>query len=274
MISRLEGAEITSIRLHFDTPDLRLVVDSMISGLTPARVWADDKATPRTVLAWEGRCCYIVGHFGNATINKALSKLFSTEIAREGRSGKLGFFKLSYSPNEWSRSAEEIFGQLKEKDVPRRIYCSVASCSFENYSPSLPRGLELRQIDVELLESGLAHVDSVKDDILGGWPSLDTFLERGFGITLLVESSVVSWCTAEYVSEDKCGMGIETIKEYEGRGFATIVASEFVRHSLTLGVRPYWDCWVSNKPSVRVAEKVGFTKAYDYKMAIGAFADD
>jgi hypothetical protein len=245
----------------------------MICGLTPARIWVDDKTTPRTAMAWDkNRSCYIAGDSENPQVNREFSEVFSDEIAQEGLSRKLGFFKLYYAPDKWSGRAEEVFGELKDRDVPRRIYCSIASNASENHRQSLPRGFKLRQIDAELLKSGLAHVDSVKNEILGGWPSLETFLERGYGFALLGESSVICWCTAEYVSEGKCGIGIETNKGYEGRGFATIVASEFVRYSLSLGVKPYWDCWLSNKGSIRVAEKVGFEKPYDYKVAIGTFA--
>ena len=108
---------------------------------------------------------------------------------------------------------------------------------------------------------------------LGGWPSFETFLDRGFGFTMLDGTSVVCWCTAEYVSEGKCGIGIETIEAYQRRGIATVVTGEFVRHALASGVNPHWDCWASNTPSVRVAEKMGFADMHDYKIAIGTFGD-
>jgi RimJ/RimL family protein N-acetyltransferase len=73
------------------------------------------------------------------------------------------------------------------------------------------------------------------------------------------------------MSEGKCGIGIETVEEHQGKGFATAVAAEFVRHALALGFKPHWDCWANNLPSIRVAEKVGFEDAHDYKGAIGGF---
>ena len=142
---RLHSEETLSIRPHFDTPNLRLVVDSIIDGKTPAIVWADDLATPKTVLAWEGRCIYLVGDFEDAEVNKGLRAIFSTEIQPEGQSRKLGFFKLYYSPDAWSLRLEEIFGSLLDNDVERRIYCSVQDNSSRIAVPSPP--LELRQIN-------------------------------------------------------------------------------------------------------------------------------
>jgi len=31
--------------------------------------------------------------------------------------------------------------------------------------------------------------------------------EKGFGIATVVGARIVGWCTAEYVSEGKCGIG-------------------------------------------------------------------
>lgn len=268
---RLHSEETLSIRPHFDTPNLRLVVDSIIDGKTPARAWADDLAAPKTVLAWEGRCIYLVGDFEGAKVNKGLREIFSTEIQPEGQSRKLGFFKLYYSPDAWSLRLEEIFGSLSDNDVERRIYCSVRDSSARVAVPSPP--LELRQIDAQLLQSDFAHIGLVRDEILGCWTSFETFLDQGFGFAMLDGTSVVCWCTAEYVSEGKCGIGIETIEAYQRRGIATVVTGEFVRHALASGVNPHWDCWASNTPSVRVAEKVGFADKHDYKIAIGTFGD-
>ena len=126
----------------------------------PARVWADDLAAPRTVLAWEGRCIYLVGDFEGAEVNKGLREIFLTEIQPEGQSRELGFFKLYYSPDAWSLQLEEIFGLLSDNDVERRIYCSVRESSSRIAVPSLPP--ELRQIDAQLLQSDFAHIGSVK----------------------------------------------------------------------------------------------------------------
>ena len=147
---RLHSEEMLSIRPHFDTPNLLVVVDSIIDGKTPARVWADDLAAPRTVLAWEGRCIYLAGDFEDAEVNEGLREIFSTEIQPEGQSRELGFFKLYYSPDAWSLRLEEIFGPISHKNVERRIYCSVRDISSRIDVPSPP--LKLRQINAELLK--------------------------------------------------------------------------------------------------------------------------
>ena len=53
------------------------------------------------------------------------------------------------------------------------------------------------------------------------WPSEERFCERGLGAAALAGRRVVCWCTAEYVSAARCGVGIETEPLYMGRGIAT-----------------------------------------------------
>ncbi len=81
------------------------------------------------------------------------------------------------------------------------------------------------------------------------------------------------WCTAEFVSDGKCGIGIETIPAYRGRGFATVTASAFLEHCAERAMTPLWDAWVRNVPSAAVAEKVGLEKVETYAIYVCEFDD-
>ena len=100
---------------------------------------------------------------------------------------------------------------------------------------------------------------------------MERFFKFGFGFSLVTKRRIVSWCTAEYVSRGKCGIGIETIPEYQNRGFATITASAFVEYCIQKGIRPHWKCNRDNLASRRVAEKVGFMKELEYPVHFGKF---
>ena len=80
-------------------------------------------------------------------------------------------------------------------------------------------------------------------------------------------------CTAEYVSGGRCGIGIETVPAYQGRGIATLTASAFAGYCATWSITPHWDAWSSNLPSVVVAEKVGFRKVETYSVLVADFSD-
>jgi RimJ/RimL family protein N-acetyltransferase len=81
---------------------------------------------------------------------------------------------------------------------------------------------------------------------------------HGFGYAAVIPDRVICWCTAEYVSPQRCGIGIATDPAFERRGVATATAAQFVAECLRRGKRPYWECAAGNPASARVAEKAGF----------------
>ena len=105
------------------------------------------------------------------------------------------------------------------------------------------------------------------------WGSVEAFLRGGFGYCIASEREIVCWCTAEHVSPGWCGVGIETISEYQRRGLATTAATAFLSHCVGNGIRMHWDCWADNAPSVRVAEKIGLDVVERYEVACGTIVD-
>jgi GNAT superfamily N-acetyltransferase len=118
-----------------------------------------------------------------------------------------------------------------------------------------------------------APAGAARTSPLPTWGSTAGFLRSGFGVVAHDTDQIVSWCLAEYVSGRKCGVGIETIGRHRGRGFATLTASAFVEKCAERQVTPYWDSWVSNRPSRTVAERVGFQKIGNYWVWLGDFGD-
>jgi RimJ/RimL family protein N-acetyltransferase len=103
------------------------------------------------------------------------------------------------------------------------------------------------------------------------WPSLERFYEHGFGYAALDGAGVVCFCTAEYVSAQRCGIGIATETAYERRGIATATAAHFVQLARERGVAPHWECGGWNAASIRVAEKLGFARIAEERYWIGTF---
>ena len=90
------------------------------------------------------------------------------------------------------------------------------------------------------------------------WPERRLFHKHGFGHAVVHGGSIAAWCTAEYVSARKCGVGIETAEPSRRQGFGTAAAIAFITHCDRIGLTPHWDTWVDNAPSVGLAEKCGF----------------
>ena len=146
--------------------------------------------------------------------------------------------------------------------------------SIRDWRTRLPTGFRISVIDDRLTARGmLANADDMVAEIESCWESLSAFRRSGFGFIAHDARAIVCWCTAEFVSDGKCGIGIETIPAYGGHGFATLTASAFVEHCAERAITPYWDAWAYNLPSVAVAEKVGFEKAETYAIYVCEFGD-
>jgi GNAT superfamily N-acetyltransferase len=123
-------------------------------------------------------------------------------------------------------------------------------------------------IDVRLVDAGLANEASSLGVDLGSrfWPSLDAFLEGGFGVCARADGQVVSLCYAACVAGGEAEVDIVTRPEYRGHGFAGAVARRFVHECLERGLQPTWDCFRENAASMRLAQGLGFTFEEAYWM--------
>lgn len=135
--------------------------------------------------------------------------------------------------------------------------------------PRLPDGFRISEINDRYADlSTLHNFSSVRAEIAACWPGVEDFRRAGFGFVAHDAEKIVCWCTAEYLSTDSCGIGIETVPEFRGHGFATAAATAIVRHCADRAITPHWDAWASNVPSIAVAEKIGLHKTETYTIFV------
>jgi RimJ/RimL family protein N-acetyltransferase len=247
-------------RVHhlFEAEHLALVLDAVIAGNTPAQVWTDDRTSPRTALIRDGAHSVYLG--GAVDQPARWRELFDREIA----AAKPGFLKL-YVPEATART---VFGGYPL--LPRqRVLYRRAPVPIQEPRPQVPAGFRISAIDERF--DALAALDNftaVLAEIESCWRSVDDFRRTGFGFVAHDATTIVCWCTAECVSDNRCGIGIETVEAYAGRGFATSTASAFVDNCVKLALTPYWDAWTTNLASVAVAERIGFTRTEAYSIFV------
>ena len=258
------------------TKHLSFTIDAVIAGNSPGRMWVDDPNEPSVAFLWDGyHCYYFVGTSSNKKFNTALKKLLFKEIIPKAIENNHEIFKIEYFPEEWEPIVEEMLREKLPVKHARKFF-TLNKPMIPKWKDILPTGFSVRKIRKILLESDIKNVQSIIDEINQCWNSVDDFLEKSFGFCLVYtpknrEEEIQGWCTGEYLSEEKCGVGIKTFRGYRKRGFATAMASAFVEHSLSVNIQPHWDASADNNASVRVAEKVGFSKIQDYEVYFGAF---
>ena len=252
--------ELVNHKNRFPGPHLQLILRSVEAGTTVARMWGlPQQDAESLVVLWEqGNYSIYIAGAPEGDGASALTNLFTETIIAAIRSQGRRYFKIRALDKKLHQKLPNLLSSVQFHPVQTRFY------AFDQEQPNtapfpVVEGLSIISIDRTLLHrADLAQREEVLDEIGGMWPSLDQFLAYGLGSVAIKDNAVVCWCTAEFASADRCGLGIATAPAYEGRGIATATAAHVVRAARQRGIVPHWECNSQNIGSQRVAEKVGF----------------
>ncbi len=75
---------------------------------------------------------------------------------------------------------------------------------------------------------------------------------------------IVSTCISVSVAANVHGIDIETIEAHQGKNLAQTLAHHYVQECLKNNWIAYWDCMDMNKPSIAIAEKIGFRNMFHF----------
>ncbi|HET7015357.1 MAG TPA: GNAT family N-acetyltransferase [Streptosporangiaceae bacterium] len=261
MIS-LPNSDAHRIRQLFGAEHLSFVIEAMITGHSPARIWVDDP-DPTTALIWDGAHCVYVA--GPADKGGQWQEVFRHQIARSAPS----LIKLYLGEAAACDPTLRLPGYtLKQRE---RVLYRLDQPAKRIAPPPLPTGFTITEIGAGFDELGaLDHFDEVEGEIGSCWNSIEDFRRAGFGFCVHDRRSIACWCTAEYVSTGQCGIGIETVPQCRRRGFATAATHAFLTHCAAHQITPHWDAWSDNTPSIAVAENTGFRKIETYSILVAS----
>jgi GNAT superfamily N-acetyltransferase len=261
----LPAEAYAKVRPLFTGPLLTLVVDAVLMRNSPARIWVDDADRPGSALLWDkAGSYYLAGDAANTEFNAGVSAFVARQISQG-----CSYFKILYGSKAWEKWIPNLFSGTAPVKRQRELHV-LKRARIPGWRDRLPPGFRVQPIEAALLRAErIKNREAVADEICSCWIALEDFLERGFGRAILRGDEIVCWCTAECVSQGKCGIGIETLAEYQGRGLATLAAGAFVEQALSRAITPHWDAWADNVASLAVARKVGFEKLLDYSVYLG-----
>jgi RimJ/RimL family protein N-acetyltransferase len=260
MLNQLPITELSAYVNYFPGPQLRMVAASIVEGNTAAQLWISDTGG---LLLWDkgNNVFYFSGQLTTDPDAAAFAKLFATEIRAQAIKEGARYFKVRLLSEGLEPALPALFQGIELREAHSLFYRFDQAAPLPAPAPQMA-GVDFALIDGAFLaRTGLANMEEVRGEIRWMWPSEEQFLANGFGYAAVAVDRILCWCTAEYVSRDRCGIGITTDPEFEGRGLATATAARFVAESLRRGIVPHWESDHDNLASVRVAEKVGFTLA-------------
>ncbi|MFQ6088917.1 MAG: GNAT family N-acetyltransferase, partial [Candidatus Methanofastidiosia archaeon] len=242
-------------------------------GNNEAKIWVENYNSITSTFLWDrgNNVFYFGGNHSNEEFISEINKLIKQKIEKSAVKENYSHFKVHAQIALWNSYIKDIFKDYHIKDSIKLFY-EYQKVKVNNDKNLLPKDITIRPIDFDLLETKkIKNVEYIKQEVEWMWPSIQRFYDNGFGFVAMHEDKAVCWCTSEYVSKKMCGIGIETISEYQNRGIATATATTFVKYCLENNIIPYWECDIDNIGSVRVAEKIDFQKASPAIFYIGKF---
>ncbi|WP_379315551.1 GNAT family N-acetyltransferase [Paenibacillus puldeungensis] len=94
------------------------------------------------------------------------------------------------------------------------------------------------------------------------WNSSSDFINNGIGYTILSEHDIpASTAFASFIIDNKLEIGIETCKENQGSGFASLVCAKLIDYCIVNGYEPVWSCNSGNLGSRKLAHRLGFEES-------------
>jgi RimJ/RimL family protein N-acetyltransferase len=273
MVTELVFDDYCLVKPFFEGSEFDLLLSAILEGNSLAQVWVDDKSEPESVFLWDkaNNVFYLAGGESNVQFNREIRALIGRKVVPELKLRRRFHFRLRSTSELWDKTLSSIFVDTN-LTLGHHIFHTHQKPVKHDWRSSMPEGLRLKQIDEHFLhEEPYENKEFVLDEIQQMWPTVDGFVKFGFGSSIVTENQVVCWCTAEYMSKGKCGVGIETVHDYQNMGLATSAASAFVEHCKARNIKPHWECNAENLASRRVAEKVGFVKEHEYRVYHGKF---
>jgi RimJ/RimL family protein N-acetyltransferase len=225
------------------------IPNSVIAGIGHGRVFANDPVRPTAALVYNNGACTLAGAADDLVFAE---KVCQRLLEYHGSD----YFILYAFPEAWEAVLDSNLGSTVKKR--RRLDFDFNRSRFariEGWENSLAAGYELRRIDENLMQ----RIREVANPYSRSyWKSAADFEQHGIGFCTVHQDAIVSMCYTAFAWHGHHDIDILTADGHRRLGLGTVVACAFIDLCLKHDLVPNWDCWSNNRPSVVLAEKLGF----------------
>ncbi|MFZ6026207.1 MAG: GNAT family N-acetyltransferase [Chloroflexota bacterium] len=240
-----------------------VIPQAVLSGHNPGRIFVDDGTHPAAAFLWTPCGFYfLAGKAEDVVFRRDLSSLLFDELIPEARArGENGFVFIPSDPG-WSTHWDVILQGRRPIQIYRRIFGFDAACFAAARAGlrTLPAGYRLAHIDAACL----VRFADLGAEVAATWGDADAFLVHGRGFCLSNGAELVSACLSVFASDTAEEISIHTTERSRRQGWGAVTAAALIEDCLASGRHPNWECWWENEPSVKLAEKLGYTMLQDY----------
>ena len=234
---------------------------SVLSGLSPGRVFADRLDAPEALLVWsfgiEG--VYLIGKEFTVGFSRQLDEFARGELKELLAAAGYPWLEISGSTREADQLIQTAFSDRDLEYDEQWVYRSNLQTSAADVD-----GETLSVAEVLDLDCCDAHL-GVSRSVEKFWSDADRYGQFGLGFCSAVDGVPVSLCMSAFVDGDVHCVELETAEVFRRQGHATIAAQRLLAECATRGLTVHWDCMADNEGSWRTAAKIGLQRVAEYR---------
>lgn len=277
MISELNKNEFYKVR-HITDLTSNIEVKAVASGLNPGRIYVDDATNITAILIWiKGQNGFqLMGNARSAPFLNELGEFMKVYIEPELLRLHINTVEIGVVDESWEDVLHRMAGNREVFSDIQHVFTLDSGADLTEYlnHPAIHEGnpysdevVRILRIDEALLKAEkFNNLSFLNDKISSFWNNMDDFLEHGFGYIAVHGQDIASVCSSAFIADQTHAIDIETTEAYRRRNYGALVARAFVEECRTKGVHPYWDCSPDNAGSIRLAEGVGMSLDFNYKV--------
>ena len=263
MYCEIRKSQFSTVTPLLEGVSAYLSLPAVIEGTSSGRVWVDDLIDPGSALVWDlaNGFLFVCAKSRSDVDNSEVTKVLKETLKPLARKSGYTELYILFLPEIEETHVDELLRNLpfSTRDIYHFHLSSPSTISTSDIV--IPPPFQLVRIDHEILDNDkIINIKEIKRCIKACWNSLEDYFENGVGYLLLTDDTVVSWCSTDYVVSNTCDLYVETFDGYREKGFGTIVASASVKECLYRNYEVDWHCWQYNTGSIRLAEKIGFSR--------------
>jgi GNAT superfamily N-acetyltransferase len=240
-----------------------LFARSVIEGKVSGQVFVDNIENPKTF--------YVVHPYGMSLLfgdskntefnNKFLNYSLNTNKIRDKHEWMQAY------PNDWDKVLSELYSNrmIKASENIENIESGIIELNTRinfkfnrekyivNKQMILPQTCEIVKTDMNIYKEMMG---SVIPSCF--WDTAEDFISNGIGFSLLYNNKLAATAYSSFIHDNLLELGIETIPEFRGKGFARLACSALIDYCIENDFEPVWACRSENTGSKKLAEKLGF----------------
>ncbi len=237
----------------------RFVIEKNVSG----KIFVDNIRAPEIF--------YLIHPYGMSLLfgrsdNDSFNKEFCRYMLNTNNS-RVGFEWMQTFPREWDSVLSTLLGSklVKQSENSEGKQQGIVELNTRvnfrfNVKKYLQTARNYESKEYKIIRTGLNEFAGVAGRVIPQrfWDNADNFLGKGIGFTLLDNGKIASTAYSAFSLGDKLEIGIETVDQFRGKGYAEIVCARLIDYCLEKNLEPIWSCRLENQASYNLAFKLGF----------------